>query len=1106
MSILIALHHLTRYEYDRLIKLGPQLIRLRPAPHSRSTIRSYSLKVTPEEHFINWQQDPFGNYLARIVAPKKTRKFQVEIDIVMEIRVFNPLDFFLEEGFEHYPFEYSPELKAELLPYLEIKESGIKLKEWVKEFRDTKGTIISFLSSCNQKLHETLNYGIRLEPGIQSCEETLTLKSGSCRDMAWLLCQLLRHCGLATRFASGYLVQLKQDIPSLDGPSGVDEDFGDLHAWAEVYLPGAGWVGLDPTSGLFSGEGHIPLSCSPNPSTAAPITGRLDECESVLSHELKITRIHEDPRITRPISDESWQKVLALGEKVDSDLKSNDVRLTMGGEPTFVSLDDPQGDEWNFTALSQAKTLLGDKLLWRLKEKLSTGAVVQYSQGKWYPNELLPRWAMNCFYRVDGLPVWQDPQWLARSDQNCGHDLSTAHTFLAELAENLGIADSYILTAQEDAPYYLWKEARLPIEDEIYSSDLFEEKERQRLQRLLDGDLNHPAGYVLPLSFSHREQQWVSNAWLFRNGRLVLVPGDSPIGLRLPLASLPSSETEELAPERSPLEKLSSLPSIKELEEQYGKDSGKPEVFAKYSNGMVRTALCAEVRNGTLHLFLPPLSYIEHFLALLCAIEGTAKNQGVAIVLEGYAPPHDLRIKHFSVTPDPGVLEVNLPPVSTWKELISLTETLYDEARQTRLLTEKFLLDGRLAGTGGGNHIVVGGVHPLDSPFLRRPSLLRSMVTFWQHHPSLSYLFSAQYIGPTSQAPRIDEARHDSLYELEIAFQQLDLDADEKVPLWLVDRLFRNVLVDLTGNTHRAEFCIDKLYSPDSNRGRLGLLELRGFEMTPHARMNLLQALLVRAVISSFWKKPYEHSLFRWGTRLHDEFMLPDCIWSDFLLVLETLRKEGYDFDPKWFDSFMEFRFPKLGSVTHEGVTIELRYALEPWPILGEELFHGGVSRAVDSSVERLQVKVKGIIEPRHIVTCNGYPLSLQETNERGVYIGGVRYKAWAPCSSMHPNIPVHSPLVFDVVDTVQNRSLGACKYHVMHQGGRNYENYPVNANEAEGRRLARFEEMGHTQGKMQIKKVVKHPDFPYTLDLRYQCEETSDEKQSINEYCLSID
>lgn len=1102
MAIRVALHHRTLYHYDRLVNLSPQVIRLRPAPHCRTPVTAYSLKIEPKPYFLNWQQDPQSNFLARVVFPERVHYFSVDVDLVAELTVINPFDFFLEPYAEKFPFTYDESLMSELAPFMKKQEPGSKLVEHLATINRTERRTIDFLVDLNQSLQHRVKYLIRMEPGVQSSEETLTLGSGSCRDSAWLEVEILRNLGLAARFVSGYLIQLKPDVKSLDGPSGTTFDFTDLHAWTEVYLPGAGWIGLDPTSGLLAGEGHIPLSASPEPASAAPISGAVDECEVKFVHEMRVTRIHEDPRVTLPYTDQQWGAIEALGRRVDQDIEADDIRLTMGGEPTFVSIDDMDGAEWNVAAMGPNKLKLAERLIDRLRVRFAPGGLLHFGQGKWYPGEQLPRWALTCYWRADGIPIWHDRSLLA--DEASEHNFGPldAQRFTETLARRLGVDPDYVNQAFEDPVYYLQRERLLPVNVDPVDNRLEDPQERERVRRVFARGLSKPVGMVLPIERGEPGKngpRWQTGLWMLRGQRLILVPGDSPVGLRLPLPSLPWVAPGDARPivQVDPMVNRGTLPQPRHvpideppvLQERKAKPAPterdrkpKPGESAPW---VVRTALCVEPRNGRLHVFMPPLSQVEDYLDLLTAVEDTAAHLQMPVVIEGYPPPHDPRLKLIKVTPDPGVIEVNVQPAHNWPELVDIITNIYEDARQSRLGTEKFMLDGRHSGTGGGNHFVLGGPTAADSPFLRRPDLLRSMLGYWLNHPSLSYAFSGMFIGPTSQAPRVDETRQDNLYELEIAFGLIPNPGQMPVPPWLVDRIFRHILVDVSGNTHRAEFCIDKLYSPDSSTGRLGLVEMRGFEMPPHARMSLTQQLLVRALIAWFWKQPFQAPPVHWGTRLHDQFMLPFFVSRDFHEVIGDLNRFGYAFDLDWFAPHFEFRYPVFGRALHAGITIELRQATEPWYVLGEEGAPGGTARYVDSSVERMQVRVEGLETSRYIITCNGRRVPLVATGKQGEWVGGVRYRAWQPPSCLHPTIPVHAPLIFDVLDLWTGRSVGGCTYHVSHPGGRSHATFPVNANEAEARRGARFFAFGHTPGPMWIPPVEENAEFPMTLDLR---------------------
>ncbi len=1079
MSIHAALLHRTSYRYDRPVQLGPQTIRLRPAPQARTSILSYALTVGPQPHFISWQQDPQGNFLARVVFPERVTHFDVTVDLVADMATVNPFDFFLEPEAEDWPFSYDPVLERELAPFRRLEPAGPLLQGLLDDVPPARRRTIDMLWDLNRRVMERVGYIVRMEPGVWEPERTLREARGSCRDSAWLLVHVLRRLGFAARFVSGYLIQLAPDVKPLAGPAGPTSDFTDLHAWAEAYLPGAGWIGLDATSGLMAGEGHIPLAASPDPISAAPISGLMEPAETTFEVEMTVTRVSETPRVTMPYTPAQWQAIQDAGAEVDRALAAGDVRLTMGGEPTFVSARDAEGAEWTIDALGPTKRREAGLLLGRLLPLWAPGAVVQYGAGKHYPGEQLPRWALNASWRRDGEPVWEDRALLADPDATAGDaSATTAHAFARALAARLRVDPDVVRPAYEDQPFFLMREARMPANVIAEAAKSRDPLERARIMRVFNDGLDTPVGSVLPLRRVGRggARRWQSEAWELREDKLFLVPGDSSIGLRLPLSSLPWVDPAEIEEDFEPdlFADAAGLPSRQAMLAVQGDTA---------SAKGVRTALTVQARGGLLYIYLPPLFRAEDWLSLVGAIEATATEAGRPVVLEGYKPPNDPRLAGFSITPDPGVIEVNIHPAHTWDEIVTRTCQLYEQAREVGLSAEKFMLDGRHVGTGGGNHVVMGAATPNDSPFLRRPDLLKSLLGFWHNHPSLSYLFSGLFIGPMSQHPRIDEARQDALFELEVAFRGIKPGVE--TPPWMIDRMLRNILTDMTGNTHRTEFCIDKMFSPDSSSGRLGLVEFRAFEMPPHAQMSCAQMLLMRAAVAAFWRTPYQRRLVRWGTRVHDEFMLPHFVWQDFQDALEELSSYGTRIDPAWFAPHLEFRFPRVGGVAVHGAALELRHALEPWHALGEVAGIGGTVRSVDSSIERLQASVTGWEPERFVLACNGVAVPLGPTGVEGEFVAGVRFKAWDPPMALHPGIKAQTPLVFDIFDRWTGRSLGGLTHHVSHPGGLSYDTFPVNANEAEARRRSRFLAIGHTPGPMPEPAGGASPEHPRTLDLR---------------------
>jgi uncharacterized protein (DUF2126 family) len=1060
----LLIQHRSRYVYPRPAALGPQLVRLRPASHARAHVETYGLTVNPPAD-VRWQRDPNGNHVARVVFGPKQRLETLEflVEVALDLKPVNPFDFLLEETAERVPLSYAPPLREELGPFLAQKtpatEGGARFAVLDAEL-PRSGPTLELLTSLNQAVNRRIQYVVRSESGVWTPEKTLEEMRGSCRDSAMLLVALLRSRGMAARFVSGYLIQLADEGMLPDQPRGVSQDVVDLHAWAEAFLPGAGWIGLDATSGLLCGEGHIPLACAASPPMAAPLEGTSDTPASVVTFELTVRRLGHEARPTSPFPEAVYRRLLKGVDDADAALQKAGLRLTSGGEPTFNARESLEAPEWNNAALGPSKWAHALRLCAELRARLMPGAALVVGPGKHYPGESLPRWNLELVGRSDGVPLWTgdvgpSPRKTLAAD---------AKRFGEVLAGRLGLAAG-LLPAFEDPWHFLEAEASLPLEVDPLQADLNDSEERRRLARVLGQGLASAAGYVLPLA--RMEGVWVTDAWRFRRHHLFLLPGDAPLGVRLPLSSLPPGYVPE--PEEEPVEPSDPRRAPKKKERLK----------------TLRTALCVEVRDGGLRVYLPPLASARDFIALLGEIDAVRAETGVHLQLEGYLPPRSKLVQRFGVTPDPGVLEVNLPPSSSGRAHATLLQTTFEAALHSGLHTERYLLNGRIAGSGGGHHLTLGGPTALESPFLLRPDILAGLITFCQHHPSLSYLFTGLFVGPTSQAPRVDEARHDALYELEIALAKAFHPGDAPLSAWGVDGLFRHLLVDVGGNTHRAELCIDKLFDWRTPHGRQGLVELRAFEMPPHPKLAVAQTVLVRALAAALAQAPYHRPLVRWGTELHDKFLLPFWLWRDFEEVLAFLGAGGISLPPEAYRPFLELRCPVAGRLDVGGTVLEVRDALEPWNVLGEEASTTGTSRYVDSSVERVEVRVEGFLPDRHQVLVNGIELPLRSTGTVGEGVAGVRFRAWAPAHSLHRHLGVHHPLRFDLIDVWGERSLGACGYHVWHAEGRAFDAPPLTAFEAEARRTQRFTRESPLPWPVTARSPPSRRELHWTFDLR---------------------
>lgn len=1082
----LLVQHRSQYQYPKPANLGPHTVRLRPADHTSATIENYSLSIE-QAKWVNWMRDPYGNRVARATFDPlhPVDRLDVLVELSVDIQPVNPFDFFIEDYAERYPFRYPDAERRELAPFFDLSTKAVEMGPLFEEFYQTlptEGRTIDVVVECNHQVKERVEYIIRHESGVWTPEETLKNGRASCRDSAMLLTAALRRRGFAARFCSGYLIQVTDEGMLPDLPKGLDHDVVDLHAWCEVFIPGGGWIGLDATSGLLAGEGHIPLACASEPTLAAPIVAMADILADSVSFDMGVSRLGHEPSPTKPYEDDVWQKLVDVAKHADHRLSQQGIHLTMGGEPTFNSRLHTDLPEWQTEALGPTKWAQGITLATELRKRFTTGGVLLHRMGKHYPGESLPRWALDIIGRRDKTPIWHPVDGSGYVPTH-----ADAERLITNIRERLGVTNRFV-TAYEDPWHFLHEEGKLPLDADPMQASLDDPEDRRRLARILNRGLRTPVGCALPLTRKDDDQPWMSSDWSFRRGYLFLIPGDAPMGLRLPLDSIAGTPFPFVVQE----EPYEPDPRVKAEEDDDSIIGQYRRTISASPTGPwgLRTAICTETRlhhgSTRLFVFLPPTQTVDIFLDLIAIVDAAANELGLEVTLEGYGPPKNRKLLSLAVTPDPGVLEVNMPVTDTVGDYLETLDTIYDAALHSGLHSEKYQIDGRQAGSGGGHHLTFGGPTPLSSPFLQRPELLGRVLTFIQHHPSLSYMFTGLFVGPTSQAPRIDEARHESLYDLELAVGRIARrHPSESLPPWYADMLFRHILVDVTGNTHRAEISIDKLFDPLTPQGRQGLVEMRAFEMPPNPRMAAAQMLFARTLIAALAEGPYHGKMVRWGQTLHDRFLLPYWMWRDFCDVLEFLHLRGYELEETHFRPFLDLRCPIVGRIEIEGVELQVRNAIEPWHVLGEEATAFGTSRYVDSSMERIEIMVDGFIDERHAVLVNGHSLPLRTTGEAHRHVGGVRFRAWAPPHSLHPHIGIHHPITIDLLDRWSRRSLGGCVYHVWHPEGQAFDSPPLTRFEAAARRSQRFTTGSHTAYPIDPVYTEAHSDAPYTLDLR---------------------